>query len=113
MRVFPDFKAFAEGVTKMFPDEKFVAGPYPGDKLMYKSKTIVEYATPARTDGLGTYWGLRKSDGAIDGVAILIDHAPPDLLLLSVRLPPDFADAVSTIVHQVERDTERRPKLRY
>jgi len=111
MRVFPDHKAFAEGVTQMFPYMKFAVGPYPGDRLTYKSKTIVEYTTPARTDGLGTYARLEKNDRPIDGVAILIDQAEPDLLLLAVRLPQDLKEAVSTIVHQVERDTEHHPEL--
>lgn len=110
MRVFPDHKAFAEGVTEMFPFKKFAVGPYPGDRLTYKGKTIVEFTTPARTDGLGTYERLEKNDRPIDGVAILIDQAEPDLLLLSVRLPQGFNDTVSTIVHQVERDTEHHPE---
>jgi hypothetical protein len=104
MRVFPGYKAFAEGVTEMFPLKKFAAGPYPGDRLTYKSKTIVEYATPARTDGLGTYARLEKSDHQIEGVAILIDQSEPDLVLLAVRLPQDFNGEVSAIIHQVERD---------
>jgi hypothetical protein len=111
MRVFPDHKAFAGGVTEMFPIKKFAAGPYPGDRLTYKSRTIVEYMTPARTDGLGTYARLEKNDRPIDGVAILIDQAEPDLLLLAVRLPQDLNEEVSTVVHQVERDTEHHPEL--
>lgn len=111
MRVFPDHKAFAEGVTEMFPLEKFAVGPYPGDRLTYESKTIVEYTTPAHTDGLGTYARLEKNGRPINGVAILIDQAEPDLLLLSVRLPQDLNDAVSIIVHQGERDTEHHPEL--
>jgi hypothetical protein len=94
----------------MFPDEKFASGPYPGDKLVYKSKTVVEYATPPRNEGLGTYWGLKKSESPTDGVAILIEQRTPDLLLLSVRLSPSSNGTVSTIVHQVERDTERHPE---
>jgi hypothetical protein len=111
MRVFPDHNAFAEGVRKMFPDEKFASGPYPGDKLVYKTNTVVEYVTPPRLDGLGTYWAVKKSDSPINGVAILIEQATPDLLLLSVRLPTSFNGTASTIVHQVERDAERHPEL--
>jgi hypothetical protein len=110
MRVFPDHKAFAKGVTDMFPFKEFAAGPYPGDRLTHKSKTIVEYRTPARTDGLGTYQRLEKNDHQIDGVAILIDQPEPDLLLLAVRLPQDLNEEVSAIVDQVERDTRDYPE---
>ena len=110
MRVFPDHRAFAEGVTEMFPFKKFEVGPYAGDQLTYKSKTIVEYATPARTDGLGTYDRLEKSDLPIHGVAILIDQAEPDLLFLSARLPHGLDEANPTIVNQVESDVEHHPE---
>jgi len=109
MRVFPDRRAFAEGVAESFPwvKEGYAEGPYPGDRLTYKSTSVVEYVTPAQEEGLGTYWGLLKGDSSINGVAILIGGPTPDLVLSAVRLPAGFADAVSAIVHQVERDTER------
>jgi len=112
MRVFPARKAFAEGVAENFPwaKERYRAGPCPGDRLTYKSASVVEYLTPAQTDGLGTYWGLLKGDSPINGVAILIGEPTLDLVLSAVRLPAEFADAVSAIVSQVERDTERHPE---
>jgi hypothetical protein len=113
MRIFPSHRAFAEDVARMFPDQKFPAEPYPGDTLIRKSGTVVEYTTPALTDGLGTYRGLRKNSGSINGVAILIEQATPDVVLLSMRLSADFADATSTIMHQVERDTAQHPQARY
>ncbi len=64
---------------------------------------MVEYRTPAQTDGLGTQSWLPKSDRPIDGVAILVGE-DPDLLLLSVRLPSESNALTKVIVDQVERD---------
>ena len=55
-RAFVDF-VIAEGIE---PKENFPAGPYPADKLTYKSPTLVEFATPAGKDGLGAADGLAK-----------------------------------------------------
>ena len=55
-RVFPEYKAFAENVIAegIEPASSFPFGPYPKDKLTYRSKSIVEFETPANTQGLGT-----------------------------------------------------------
>ena len=86
-----------------FPQNPFIAGPYPEDLLRYKSKTAVEYKTPPQTEGLGTHSSLLKNDSPIEGVAILVGKTP-DLVLLSVRLPPELLGLTSAIVGQVERD---------
>ena len=105
-RVFPTYMVFANAVADDFPQgDQFRVGPYPYDKLTYRSKRVVEFVTPARTDGLGTYWTVKKNDSPISGVAALVGKTP-DLLLLSVRLPRDLADLTSAIVRQVERDAE-------
>ena len=107
-RVFPAYKAFASRVmAELIPSKTTPFGPFPGDALLYNSKTVVEYKTPARTDGLGTDSMLKKGDRPIEGVAILVERVP-DLILLSVRLPPDLARLTSAVVHQVEREAERR-----
>lgn len=107
-RVFPAYKAFVQGVIKDSdqPARSFPSGPYPKDTLRYKSKTVVEYKTPAQTEGLGTRWFVKKNDSAIEGVAILIGR-PPDLLFLSARLPSDPAALTATIMDQFERDAAR------
>jgi hypothetical protein len=104
-RVFPAHRAFVERVIEegTEPASSFPFGPYPKDKLIYRSKEMVEYQTPANTDGLGTNSRLKKDPSPISGVAILMGETP-DLLLLSVRLSPNLADLTSTIVQQVERD---------
>lgn len=104
-RVFPSYKAFVTGVVGAFdlPANSFSFGPYPRDILTYKGKTVVEFKTPARTDGLGTNSRLKKNDSPIEGVAILIGQTP-DLLFLSARLPRELTRLTSAIVQQVERD---------
>jgi hypothetical protein len=104
-RVFPAYRAFvrhviAEGIE---PASSFPYGPYPNDKLTYRSNKVVEYRTPPNTDGLGTRSRLQKSPTPISGVAIL-EGADTNLIQLSARLPPDLADLMSTIIHQVEHD---------
>jgi hypothetical protein len=116
-RVFPSFQAVAIRVLGQI-DRPLPSGPYPKDTVTYKSKTVVEYNTPAQTEGLGTHFSwLKKSDTPVAGAAILIgDPAKlsllgeqPGLLLLSVRLPPDLA-RLTAIVRDVERDVASTPQ---
>jgi hypothetical protein len=106
-RVFPVRRSFAVGVMEEF-DQSFTFGPYPKDTLVYKSNELVEYQTPAQTDGLGTYWWLSKSTIPIEGAALLVG-SEPDLALLSVRLPVDLDRLTMIIVNQFERDAARCP----
>ena len=104
-RVFPSHRDFvtsviAEGIE---PASDFPNGPYPNDKLTYKSKEMVEYETPAQTKGLGTDSRLRVNASRIRGIAILL-FADTDLLQLSLRLPPDLTRLAPAIIHQVERE---------
>ncbi len=108
--VFPAYKGFAIDVMKeLTPPDTFSFGPYPNDALTYKGKTIVEYRTPAETEGLGTLSSLKKNDSPIEGMAILVERTP-DVMQLAVRLPPDLKGLSATIINQVEREAERRPK---
>ncbi|MGA9626798.1 MAG: DUF2939 domain-containing protein [Bryobacteraceae bacterium] len=108
-RVFPAHRDFASRVIGegLVPAADFPFGPYPLDRLNYKNDEIVEYETPARADGLGTCSGLRKNDSAINGVVIL-SGPTPDLLVLSVRLPPEFVELTAPIIQQAERDAQSR-----
>jgi hypothetical protein len=103
--VFPAHRRFAEEAMDAFdtPKTLFQFSPYPADRLRYKSPEIVEYQTPAATAGLGTHFGLLEDQGPIRGVAMLLGQTP-DLLLLSVRLPPALARLSSAIIQQTERD---------
>lgn len=106
-RVFPSRGQFvrdviAEGIE---PAASFPAGPYPQDKLTYRSKNIVEFETPANTEGLGTASRLQTSSKPIRGVAILLSADDTSLSQLSARLPEQDHDLTNTIIQQVERDT--------
>jgi hypothetical protein len=107
-RVFPKYKAFVASVRQMFdmPADAFPSGPYPADKLVYRSPRVVEFRTPAHADGLGTDAWLKKGDTPMNGVAILVGDTP-DLLLLSVKLPRDLASLTTTIIRQTELDADR------
>jgi len=114
-RVFPAYRALAirvlEGIDLPIP-----SGPYPKDTLGYRSKTIVEYKTAAQTEGLGNFdSSLKKNDTPIVGAAILIVEPanlignPPNLVLLSVRFPPDLTRLTPVIVRFVKRDSVGAP----
>ena len=105
--MFPDHKDFVTGMVKAedLPASWFPFGPYPKDALTYKSKTVVEYRTPAQADGLGTVSWLKKNNSPIEGVAILVGETP-DLVFLHVRLPAALTGLASVIIHQVEADAE-------
>ena len=107
-RVFPAHSAFvrrviAEGVE---PATSFPYGPYPADKLTYKSKETVEYVTPPNTEGLGTKSFLIKDADPIDGVALLTGEEL-SLTHLSARLPPEMSNLLPVIIRQVEQDTSQ------
>jgi hypothetical protein len=106
--LFPAHIAFVKQVHERFPEQQYPVGPYPNDKLNYRSDSVVEFETPAQADGLGTHSWLKKNDSPIRGVAIL-DGSTPDLLLLAVRLPVDVSGLTPVIIHQPVRDAS--PKL--
>jgi hypothetical protein len=105
-RVFPAHKAFAttvigEGIE---PADSFPSGPYPQDTLVYRSDELVEYQTPAQTEGLGTRSSLRKNEYPICGSAMLVGDTP-DLQFVAIRLSPALNGLAPAIIQQVERDT--------
>lgn len=77
-RVFPAYKALVADLLDGFdvPASLYPFGPYPTDRLTYKSKAVVEYVTPAQTEGLGTHSTLKKNGSPIEGVAILNGDPP-------------------------------------
>ena len=108
-RVFPAYRWFAQRVWNL--DFPLPSGPYPKDALTYRGNAVVEYRTPARTEGLGNFhsW-LGKNDLPISGVAILLIDSTrafgdiPHLVLLSVRFPPELRRLAPAIVRYVERE---------
>ena len=104
-RVFPSHMAFVKKVVTegIAPASSFPSGPFPKDKLTYRSDDIVEFQTPAHTEGLGTQSRLQKDGYAIRGVALL-HGKEPNLIQLSVRFSPDTGDLAAVIIRQVGRD---------
>lgn len=113
-RVFPSHRSFvrkviAEGIE---PAKNFPSGPYPNDKLVYRTKDLVEYQTPPQTEGLGTRSRLLKNTDPVCGVAMLVGlvkEGEPSLLFLAVRLPSEavrlpseMANFTSAIIQQTE-----------
>jgi hypothetical protein len=105
-RLFPQlYQAFIAGVIAegIEPKESFPAGPYPADKLTYKSQRLVEFVTPANSDGLGDSGLLAKNASPISGMAKIVDSDDgPQLYLLSVRLSAKQANLAPAIVSQAE-----------
>lgn len=103
-RVFPAHKDFVQSVIDLgvARSRDFPSGPYPTDRLVYRGDRIVEYETPAGSTGLGTRGRLQQNNDPIRGVAILQSEGP-DLLLLTMRLPPDMRDLVTNIIRQLEQ----------
>lgn len=107
-RVFPKYEAFVQGVLEMFervyPDLTY--RPYPTDKLLYDGDRVVEYRRQPNSEGLGTMTSrLKPNQQPIDGVATLVGEMPEvNLLLLTVRLPPEMNVLKPVIIHQLERE---------
>jgi hypothetical protein len=102
-RVFPAHQQFvrnviAEGVE---PATSFPVGPYPKDKLKYRSQRLVEYETPALSEGMGTQSRILSNSSPIRGIEFLTGSTP-DLLSLSIRLPREFEDLTQAIMQQAE-----------
>lgn len=112
-RVFPKHRKFVTEVMDSFdiPPGSFPSRPYPDDRLTYRSDNALEYRTSSQADGLGLHSGLMKDNDPIQGVAILFGQ-PPDLLLLSVRLPSDLRNLTIPIIQQFADEAERRQEER-
>jgi hypothetical protein len=104
-RVFPEHKTFVQDVIAegIEPAASFPFGPYPKDKLTYRSKRVVEFETPAYSAGLGTDSRLQRNSSPIAGVAILFGQEP-NLLQVSTRISEEGRDLVRLIVAQAERE---------
>lgn len=102
-RVFPTYKAFVQDVIAegIEPASSFPAGPYTADKLIHRSKSVIEFETPANSKGLGTDSLLQINSDPIRGVVLLFG-AEPSLLHVSARLSPNNRDLTQTILTETE-----------
>jgi len=104
-RAFPTARDFVQRVIAegLLPANDFPFGPYPTDKLTYRSDHVVEYETPPNAQGLGTQSRLEPGEQPIRGAEVL--YGPePSLASLAIRVPPNQADLVPIIINQLERD---------
>jgi len=102
-RVFPHFRWFVKKVIAedVEPASDFHFGPFPADRLTYKSDHLVEFVTPSNSVGLGTQSWLAKGPGDITGFA-WIGGEDTDVMLLSMRLPPALASLGPIIIQQAK-----------
>ena len=108
-RVFPAYRWFVNSLinNSLASATDFKFGPYPHDKLRYKTKSVVEYETPKLTDDLGTHSKLLATNSPIDGVITLTGPAEDlNLRLLAIRLPSNLTDLAPIIIRQVEQEAK-------
>jgi hypothetical protein len=111
-RVFP---AYRQSGRKLLREMDLTApsGPFPKDTLVYRGKKMLEYTTPAHTEGLGNFhsW-LGKNGLPIRGAAVIVGGEDgPDVVLLSVRVPSSLTSVVPVIVGEFQRETNRSSRL--
>jgi hypothetical protein len=106
-RVFPAYRDFVRARIEeddFVPKTRFVFHTFPGDKMTYQSDHQVEFTTSSNTRGLGTYYWLKPSNLPIIGFASLVpNHTEPDLTLLAIRLPKEFAPLTAIIRETAEK----------
>ena len=104
-RVFPAHRAYAQKVIAEHLDSPsdYHFGPFPSDKLVYKSHDLVEFTTPRNVDGLGTMSWLRPANQPIHGLASLDASSDMSLIHLSVRLPAEFESLAPILVDSEEQ----------
>lgn len=90
-RIFPAYRSIVIKVAESEerPLSNYPAGPFPTDKLTYRSSREVVFRTPAGADGLGTLTGLKKNADPIDGISMLVGESP-DLFEVAIRLPAEL-----------------------
>ncbi len=105
-RLFPFKRRFIRGVENADDAHRFPRGPYPVDSTVRRSRSEVDYTTPAHHQGMGTFDSrLKPGDDPITGLAILAQSNGVDsVVLLNLRLPsrwralaPAILDAVRTL----------------
>ncbi|MEQ1948322.1 MAG: hypothetical protein ABL995_14115 [Bryobacteraceae bacterium] len=105
--LFPRYNARVQGLMKAEPEGtgNFKLGPFKTDRIIRRGATVVEYRTPADTEGLGTQL-LRADRLAIEGVVILTG-TNPDMTHLAVRLPEEWNNLAPIIMDQAKRDAAK------
>ena len=106
-RLFPAHIAFTQSVIAegLVPATDFPRGPYPTDTLLYKTKTLAEFTTPAHAQGLGTESFLKPNDQPILGFVFLSIEPQNDSydVSLELRLTPALASLGPIILATTEQ----------
>ena len=101
-RAFPTFRTSA--VRTLAADAELPRGPYPTDRLRYRSSRVVEFETPPRIEGFSNDFSRFVPNGKPTfGVAILIGNPPEHLLVLSIRLPNELQSLLPLIIKDIEQ----------
>jgi len=101
-RYFPQRRAFvtsviAEGIE---PASHFPFGAYPADRVVQRDGRRIEVETPPEAQGLGSASRLRPDGLPIRSVAV-IEGDPPNLVLLTVKLPFSLRALLPAIAGQL------------
>jgi hypothetical protein len=97
-RLFPQQMAFANQVAAEGIVDPLPSGPHPDDRLQRLSDNMVGFTTPAGKRGLGTDYWLAPDDDPVEGLVMLIGSEEPNLLQVSVRLPPWQREVAPSII---------------
>ena len=110
-RAFPKRWDYVRRAVDLYLASGITYGPFPRDRLTYKSDELVEYSTPPNSTGLGTMSFIKPSNQSIEGFAML-QGPTPDLLLLVVRLPPEMQRLKWHIIQEAELEAVSEPRER-
>ncbi|MDE1160966.1 MAG: hypothetical protein PW792_03350 [Acidobacteriaceae bacterium] len=99
-RVFPKYRSYARSVIAegIEPAKDFPFGPYPTDKLTYRSDTFVEFTTPPNTKGIGTDSWIHPNDQSIHGTIQFAPKGDHEMTAIYLRLPAQFENLIPLIL---------------
>lgn len=103
-RLFPEHIGFTQAVIAegLEPAASFPLGPYPHDRLRYRTKTLVDFETPSQKEGLGTQSKLQASSLPIRGFAFLKAAVNEDVYALTLRIRLSLEDwQISEAIREV------------
>jgi hypothetical protein len=100
-RLFPKNQDFVKHVIAegLAPASDFPVGPYPHDKITRRNDFVVEFETPANSEGMGSHSLLGLDSMPISGTAMLLKEGA---LLLTAKVPPELESLTPEIVETVE-----------
>lgn len=113
-RVFPSEAAFIDRVRQEARelDETIASGPTATDEIVRRSPTVVEYVTPAATDGIGIVHPVVAAAAPIRGAIVLQSKSEMNIVQLVMRLDPPSEGLAKDIVAAFERDHGSWPEGR-